>query len=104
LAGNFTKNGVFTGRHITLRCSIRKFIVEGSNLCRMLMPIRDGLRCRMLMSLASEDPCLEIHMKWSCSVTRVNSTNVLNEGLRIGEIGRQMNSKVNSVKQGVYRK
>jgi hypothetical protein len=30
----------------------------------------------------------------------VNSTNVLDEGFRIGEIGRQMNSKVNSVKQG----
>jgi hypothetical protein len=28
-------------------------------------------------------------------VTRVNSTNVLDEGLRIGEIGRRMNSKVN---------
>jgi hypothetical protein len=27
----------------------------------------------------------------------VNSTNVLDEGLRIGEIGRLMNSKVNSV-------
>jgi hypothetical protein len=27
-------------------------------------------------------------------VTRVNSTNVLDEGLRIGEIGRRMNSKV----------
>jgi hypothetical protein len=37
-------------------------------------------------------------------LTRVNSTNVLDEGLRIGEIGRRMNSKVNSVKQGVYRK
>jgi hypothetical protein len=37
-------------------------------------------------------------------LTRVNSTNVLDEGLRIGEIGRQMNSKVKSVKQGVYRK
>jgi hypothetical protein len=37
-------------------------------------------------------------------VTRVNSTNVLNEGLRIGEIGRRMNSKVKSVKQGVCRK
>jgi hypothetical protein len=32
----------------------------------------------------------------------VNSTNVLDEGLRIGEIGRQMNSMVNSVKQGGY--
>jgi hypothetical protein len=34
-----------------------------------------------------------------CSqVTRVNSTNVLDEGLRIGKIGRRMNSKVKSVK------
>jgi hypothetical protein len=33
---------------------------------------------------------------------RVNSTNVLDEGLRIREIGRRMNSKVNSVKQGGY--
>jgi hypothetical protein len=37
-------------------------------------------------------------------LTRVNLTNVLDEGLRIGETGRQMNSKVKSVKQGVYRK
>jgi hypothetical protein len=28
-------------------------------------------------------------------LTRVNSTNVLDEGLRIGEVGRWMNSKVN---------
>jgi hypothetical protein len=35
-------------------------------------------------------------------VTRVNSTNVLDEGLRIGEIGCRMNSKVKSVKRGVY--
>jgi hypothetical protein len=28
-------------------------------------------------------------------VTRVNSTNILDEGLRIGEVGRRMNSKVN---------
>jgi hypothetical protein len=31
-----------------------------------------------------------------------NSTNVLDEGLRIGEIGCRMNSKVKSVKQGGY--
>jgi hypothetical protein len=37
-------------------------------------------------------------------VTRVNSTNVLNEGLRIVEIGRRMNSKVRLVETGVYRK
>jgi hypothetical protein len=34
----------------------------------------------------------------------VNSTNVLYEGLRIGEIGRRMNSKVKLVEIGVYRK
>jgi hypothetical protein len=34
-------------------------------------------------------------------LTRVNSTNVLEEGLRIREVGRWMNSKVKSVKQGV---
>jgi hypothetical protein len=38
------------------------------------------------------------------SLMRVNSTNVLVEGLRIREIGCQMNSKVKFVKQGVYRK
>jgi hypothetical protein len=37
-------------------------------------------------------------------VMRVNSTNVKYEGLRIREVGRRMNSKVKSVKQGVYRK
>jgi hypothetical protein len=37
-------------------------------------------------------------------VMRVNSTNVLDEGLRIGEIGRQMNSKVKLVEIGVCRK
>jgi hypothetical protein len=36
-------------------------------------------------------------------VTRVNSTNILDEGLRIGGAGRRMNLKVKSVKQGVYR-
>jgi hypothetical protein len=36
-------------------------------------------------------------------VTRVNSTNVLDERLRIGGIGRRMNLKVKLVKQGVYR-
>jgi hypothetical protein len=41
---------------------------------------------------------------WFPPLTRVNSTNVLDEGLRIGGIGRRMNSKVKSVKQGVYRK
>jgi hypothetical protein len=38
------------------------------------------------------------------SVTRGNSTNVLDEELRIGEIGHQMNSKVKLVEIDVYRK
>jgi hypothetical protein len=37
-------------------------------------------------------------------LTRGNSTNVLHEGLRIGEIGHRINSKVKSVKQGGYQK
>jgi hypothetical protein len=37
-------------------------------------------------------------------LTRVNSTNVLDEGLRIGEIGRRMNSKVKLVEIGICRK
>jgi hypothetical protein len=37
-------------------------------------------------------------------VMRVNSTDVLDEGLRIEETGRQMNLKVESVKQDGYRK
>jgi hypothetical protein len=37
-------------------------------------------------------------------LTRVNSINVLDEGLRIEEIGRRMNSKVRLVKISVYRK
>jgi hypothetical protein len=41
---------------------------------------------------------------WVLPLTRVNSTNVLDEGLRIGEIGRRMNSKVRLVEIGVYRK
>jgi hypothetical protein len=37
-------------------------------------------------------------------LTRVNSTNVLDEGLRIREIGHRMNSKVKLVKIGVCQK
>jgi hypothetical protein len=33
-------------------------------------------------------------------MTRVILTNVLDEGLRSGEVGRRMNSKVRPVKQG----
>jgi hypothetical protein len=46
----------------------------------------------------------KIYDMLSLPLTRVNSTNVLDEGLRIRGIGRRMNSKVKSVKQGVYRK
>jgi hypothetical protein len=38
------------------------------------------------------------------TVTRVNSTNVLDEGLRIREIGRRKNLKVRLVEIGVCRK
>jgi hypothetical protein len=38
------------------------------------------------------------------TLTRVNSTNVLDEGLRIGEIGHRMNLKVKLVEIFVYRK
>jgi hypothetical protein len=48
--------------------------------------------------------CLPSMCYLSYGVTRVNSTNVLDEGLRIGEIGRRMNSKVRLVEIGVYRK
>jgi hypothetical protein len=43
---------------------------------------------------------------FTCEVllTRVNSTNVLDEGLMIGELGRRMNSKVKLVEISVYRK
>jgi hypothetical protein len=37
-------------------------------------------------------------------VTRVNSTNVLDERLRIGKIGRRINSKIKLVEIGVRRK
>jgi hypothetical protein len=46
------------------------------------MTLCPGLSC--IITLASLHPL----------VTRINSTNVLDEGLRIGGIGRQMNSKV----------
>jgi hypothetical protein len=49
-----------------------------------------------------DDACTMIDESGSL-VMRVNSTNVLDEGLRIGEIGRRMNSKINSVKQGGYK-
>jgi hypothetical protein len=46
----------------------------------------------------------DIQLLHYAQLTRVNSTNVQYEGFRIGGVGRRMNSKVKSVKQGVYRK
>jgi hypothetical protein len=59
--------------------------------------------------VVSSSPCSWGHMMnwlWFLynMLMRVNSTNVQYEGLRIEEVGRQMNSKVKSVKQGVYQK
>jgi hypothetical protein len=41
---------------------------------------------------------------WRPRHSPANSTNVLDEGLRIGKIGHRMNSKIKSIKQGMYRK
>jgi hypothetical protein len=46
----------------------------------------------------------DIFNELSNLLTRVDSTNVLDEGLRIGEIGHWMNSKVKLVEISVYRK
>jgi hypothetical protein len=62
------------------------------------MEMRDSTICEM-----SDYTICDMSESTIC-VMRVNSTNVLNEGLRIGEIGRRMNSKVRLVKIGVYRK
>jgi hypothetical protein len=51
--------------------------------------------------LPNPNPCVP-HPPKPSPLMRVNSTNILDEGLRIGETRRQMNSKVNSVKQGGY--
>jgi hypothetical protein len=58
----------------------------------------------------TRDVCLKIYKingfckKLRDQLTRVNSTNVLDEGLRIEEIGRRMNSKVRLVEIGAYQK
>jgi hypothetical protein len=50
------------------------------------------------------DPNGKYCVECRCVCARANSTNVLNEGLRIGGVGHRMNSKVKLVKQGAYRK
>jgi hypothetical protein len=47
-------------------------------------------------------PILGDNFNKKLPVTRVNSTNVLDKGLRIGGRGRQMNSKVRLVEISVY--
>jgi hypothetical protein len=65
-----------------------------SSFIRLLLPYHFFSYNFWLVFLSgSSIPCF--------SLTRVNLTNVLDERLRIGEIGRRMNSKVKSVKQGV---
>jgi hypothetical protein len=59
----------------------------------------------LLLSVAKKKKLDFVGLICSTSMKlRVNSTNVLNEGLRIGEIGRQMNSNVKLVEIGVCRK
>jgi hypothetical protein len=67
--------------------------------------------CSKLRKTIHFDPyneCCCVHAgdqkETSLTVTRVNSTNVLDEGLRIGEIGRRMNSKVKLVEIGMRQK
>jgi hypothetical protein len=50
----------------------------------------------------NDDISIDVEENGDGYLTRVNSTNVLDEGLRIGKIGRRINSKVKSVKQGGY--
>jgi hypothetical protein len=70
---------------------------EGCNICELVLH-----ECYVNDLYTTTCSGMLGHHSWY--LTRVNSTNVLDEGLRIGEIGRRMNSKVKSVKQGVYRK
>jgi ribonuclease HI len=78
--------------------------------CRCLLNCRDATDAELMameegLSMALLWTPLPVVIETDCSkvlVTRVNSTNVLGEGLRIGGVGRRMNSKVKSVKQGVY--
>jgi hypothetical protein len=64
-------------------------------------PRRRGSSQRRRLSSSPATSVCQNHRK-DTGWRGVNSTNVLDEGLRIGEIGRRMNSKVNSVKQGGY--
>jgi hypothetical protein len=66
------------------------------------MWVRGGLMDLALPSLFCSNVVIQSWMEGS--LTRFNSANVLDEGLRIGEIGRRMNSKVKLVETGVYRK
>jgi hypothetical protein len=71
-------------------------------LCLMQL---SGVRNLILMGCSDDIPVSGLvvidAVRW---LTRVNSANVLDEGLRIGEIGRRMNSKVKLVEISVYRK
>jgi hypothetical protein len=63
---------------------------------------KHGCRTWLAFNLSHTIPSWPLYI--GGQVTRVNSTNVLDEGLRIGETGRRMNSKAKLVEIGVYRK
>jgi hypothetical protein len=65
--------------------------------------MKSHLEKKLAKGHAPTRPTLSPHF-FSPLVTRVNSTNALDEGLRIREIGRRMNSKVKLVEIGVCRK
>jgi hypothetical protein len=81
---------------------VKKVVTSYFQVSGVYINIRYVHHDKMLWELPS--PCTQPNTQTLHHVTRVNSTNVLNGGLRIEEVGRRMNSKVKSVKQGVYQK
>jgi hypothetical protein len=78
------------------------FITPYRVFCYQVMPF--GLKNAGATYQRMMQNCLGSQIGHNIQVTRVNSTNVLDEGLKIREIGRRMNSKVKLVEIGVYRK
>jgi hypothetical protein len=52
---------------------------------------QQGVELPNIFSMSNQSPLVELEVQ---QVMRVNSANILDEGLRIGERGHQMNSKV----------
>jgi hypothetical protein len=61
-------------------------------MCVYIVDIEDQFKFSFPSHMLMEE--LDAQRSDLLSLTRVNSTNALDEGLRIGEIGHRMNSKV----------